>query len=239
MKHTFTLIELLMAIGIIVILAAIAIPTTLSAIKKAEVAKAQSEMTALVDALKNYENTYGILPLKCVDSKDDVLSKKAESGANKGNLDTSNTGMSEEYETLIRILQGGVGKNGDPIYVDGKKMNPRKIAFLDVQGNLPGVFVDPWGEEYKIALDGDGDGKITSKDNFKGAPGLQWDEVKVGSATEYGLHTSILVWSKGPDQVSDPNSSKQTASADDKNADNVYSIPVSFVKGAGIWIPAN
>ena len=61
-RHDFTLVELLMAIGIIVILAAISIPTALSAIKKAETAKAQAEMTALVTALKNYESTYGFLP---------------------------------------------------------------------------------------------------------------------------------------------------------------------------------
>lgn len=48
-----------------------------------------------------------------------------------------------------------------------EKHNPRKLVFLEVQPAKPGrsgiaqgAFVDPWGGGYRIAMDGDGDGKL-------------------------------------------------------------------------------
>jgi len=78
LKHTFTLVELMITVAIIVILAGILIPVTSSAIKKAEQAKARAEMVTLVNAIKQYEATYGVLPIE----------------------------PSGNYETFIKMLQG-------------------------------------------------------------------------------------------------------------------------------------
>lgn len=194
-KNSFTLTELLMAIGIIVILAAIAIPSTISAIKKAEMAKAQAEMTTLVEALKNYESTYGVLPLKCL-------------GATPADGKISGTdGTHTAYETLIRILQG------ENLTVNGKAMNKRQVAFLD--GKDEGTFPDPWGNDYYVLLDGDGDGKLdptNPDDEPTGLDGKPWRK-------------SILIWSAGPD--GDPATVE----------DNAYSLPVLWDKDQKLWVP--
>ncbi len=206
-RHDFTLVELLMAIGIIVILAAISIPTALSAIKKAETAKAQAEMTALVTALKNYESTYGFLPFHFRKSSN-------TSPATDGEVQPG------DYSDFIRVLQG------ENLDIKGRKMNPRKLAFLEIQGNTIGEYEDPWGNDYTVVIDGDGDGKIIQElDDWK----YYQLKVEKDSDNKYALYQSILIISKGPDgEMGDDKASLAR--------DNVLSIPVIWDKSEETWV---
>ena len=206
-RHDFTLVELLMAIGIIVILAAISIPTALSAIKKAETAKAQAEMTALVTALKNYESTYGFLPFHFKKSSN-------TSPATDGEVQPG------DYTDFIKVLQG------ENLEIKGRKMNPRKLAFLEIQGNTKGEYEDPWGNDYTVVIDGDGDGKIVLElDDWK----YYQLKVEKDSDDKYALYQSILIISKGPDgEMGDDKASLAR--------DNVLSIPVIWDKSEETWV---
>lgn len=206
-RHDFTLVELLMAIGIIVILAAISIPTALSAIKKAETAKAQAEMTALVTALKNYESTYGFLPFHFRKSSN-------TSPATDGEVQPG------DYSDFIKVLQG------ENLDIKGRKMNPRKLAFLEIQDNTKGVYEDPWGNDYTVVIDGDGDGKIIQElDDWK----YYQLKVEKDSDNKYALYQSILIISKGPDgEMGDDKASLAR--------DNVLSIPVIWDKSEETWV---
>mgnify|MGYP004455870445 FL=1 len=206
-RHDFTLVELLMAIGIIVILAAISIPTALSAIKKAETAKAQAEMTALVTALKNYESTYGFLPFHFRKSSN-------TSPATDGEVQPG------DYSDFIKVLQG------ENLDIKGRKMNPRKLAFLEIQGNSKGEYEDPWGNDYTVVIDGDGDGKIIQElDDWK----YYQLKVEKDSDNKYALYQSILIISKGPDgEMGDDKASLAR--------DNVLSIPVIWDKSEETWV---
>lgn len=206
-RHDFTLVELLMAIGIIVILAAISIPTALSAIKKAETAKAQAEMTALVTALKNYESTYGFLPFHFKKSSN-------TSPATDGEVQPG------DYSDFIKVLQG------ENLEIKGRKMNPRKLAFLEIQGNTKGEYEDPWGNDYTVVIDGDGDGKIVLElDDWK----YYQLKVEKDSDNKYALYQSILIISKGPDgEMGDDKASLAR--------DNVLSIPVIWDKSEETWV---
>ena len=208
-RHDFTLVELLMAIGIIVILAAISIPTALSAIKKAETAKAQAEMTALVTALKNYESTYGFLPREFVIKEDRSIAESLPEFGHDGE---------KAYKGFIEVLQG------ENHIVTGRKMNPRKLAFLEIQGNTKGVYEDPWGNNYVVILDGDGDGKITLDGSF------DWDD-DYRLNVEGALYQSILIISKGPDGKMGGKSEKASQARD-----NVLSIPVIWDKSEETWV---
>lgn len=206
-RHDFTLVELLMAIGIIVILAAISIPAALSAIKKAEAAKAQAEMTALVTALKNYESTYGFLPFHFRKSSN-------TSPATDGEVQPG------DYSDFIKVLQG------ENLDIKGRKMNPRKLAFLEIQGNTKGEYEDPWGNDYTVVIDGDGDGKIIQElDDWK----YYQLKVEKDSDNKYALYQSILIISKGPDgEMGDDKASLAR--------DNVLSIPVIWDKSEETWV---
>ena len=128
-KQHFTLIELLVVIGIIIVLTGILIPAVNGSMKKAENTKCKAEMATLLNALIQYESTYGVLP---VFGETDAFAY-----------------TNDQYAAVIKILQGD-----DSETVNSKTIkNPRKIKFLDVKDNEEDTFTDPWGNNYQVVVD--------------------------------------------------------------------------------------
>lgn len=177
-KSSFTLVELLIVIGIIIILAGILLPVVNSGIKKADMTKAKAEITTLVNAIKQFESTYGFLPTSACDTNGKVT----------------------DYELLIRILQAEE-LSATPPPAPADVVNVRKVRFLDVQGNEPGTYTDPWDNNYEILLDHDYDGKISQNVD--------------GIVTANPYYFTIVVWSLG---------------SNSEHRDNVYSFPVAWSK---------
>jgi prepilin-type N-terminal cleavage/methylation domain-containing protein len=136
-QKRFTLVELLVVIGIIAVLAGILLPTISIAIKKVRIGRARTEMASLITAIKMYESEYDLLPIKytAVDSAE---------------LDNSAT--PPQYDELISFLSqtGSYKANG----------NLRKNKMLDVK--RPGEYKDPWGKDYHVVFDTNADGSISS-----------------------------------------------------------------------------
>lgn len=147
-KKHFTLVELLVAIGIIAILSAILLPVLAGSAKKADMSKARSEISTLVNAIKQYESVYGVLPVP--------------DGVSGGDVSTAS-----DYQQLIYILQGE--KDTTKISANNLAKNSRRQKFLDIVGNESGVYPDPWDNNYMVLLDHDYDGKISST---KTPPGI-------------------------------------------------------------------
>ena len=135
----FTLAELLITIGIIVLLAAIVFPAVNAALRKAEQARARAEISSIAASIKAYYGEYGRMPAK----KNGVSDTVFDSGQHE----------------VIHILRAVDDSSDNP----GDKFNRRKIVFLDVPADSldsNGNFLDPWGSPYRITMDTDFDGGI-------------------------------------------------------------------------------
>ena len=206
-QRKFTLVELLIVIGIIAVLSGLLLPVVGNASKKAEMAKANSEMTTLLNAIKQYESTYGTMPIPKTFGKGGSHENEAVGG---GNPDDDND-AAKAFKWLVMILQGeDPGSTLSAAYGKLEDTNRRKQKFLDISGNEPGLYTDPWDRNYYIRFDVNYDGKIPV-----GTSDTSIDGLKSGVDN---LYFDVVLWSKGPDK-------KSSSTANDKtNHDNIYSF---------------
>lgn len=215
-KRVFTLVELLIVIGIIIILSGILLPTLIGAGKKADQAKARAEIATLLNAIKQFESTYGVLPLPMTypGSPDEYdIAPDADIQHNRN----------DTYTDLILILQGE-----DPVHnsfgPSNANPNTRRIRFLDVVRNTPGEYRDPWDHDYHVVFDRDYDGQISPPTS---APSPWRRIIPAGYNTSTNnviyfsppFYFSVIIWSDGS------NARENSVSA---IKDNVYSFPVQW-----------
>lgn len=143
----FTLIEMLVVIGIIAILATIAVPAGQNVLRKARETKAKAAMMGIVNAVKGYQTEYNKLP-----SSD----SPPPTEDNDEGYDTS----AEDGRAILDILMA----------VDTTK-NPRQIRYYEppaMESSGAGYsqtngLLDVWGTNgYTMIFDYSGDGKITN-----------------------------------------------------------------------------
>ena len=132
-RRAFTLVELLVVIGIIALLAAILLPAVLAAIKNAHGRTARAELLSLKTAVQAFHNDYGKLPLPAA----------AQGGADHL--------LSEaEGQSVVRALTGA-----------DTALNTHRTPFLEGQGIAEdGTYLDPWDRPYRLVLDSNYDNKV-------------------------------------------------------------------------------
>jgi len=145
-RQAFTLIELLVVIGIIALLASIAVPAGNIVLKKARAVQARAMMKGLEVAIKGYQTEYNRYPA-------------APTGGGDADIALS------DGNTLLAalVVRGTTGAAAS---------NPRAIAFYDpppakgaagsyTAGYTPGGgLVDPWGGTFVVTIDYDDDGEV-------------------------------------------------------------------------------
>ena len=183
-KHAFTLVEVLATVAIIAILAGILIPTIGSAIHKAEIARAKSEVMAIESAWKQYFLEYGKWPV------DYSLLKLMGGGLPQYDADETKSKGIEMLAPVVDLLTGNAVIN-EP-YTNGIH-NPKTQSYLEIFGDsiststsaaFFGAFVDPWGRPYKFLLD-------TSYDN----------KIEAGPSVDTEVLKTVIVWSRGLDGI--------------------------------------
>ncbi|MBP5671080.1 MAG: hypothetical protein J6X49_01700 [Victivallales bacterium] len=198
------MVELLVVIGIIVVLAGLLTVSVTKASGKGQRTKAQAEITTLMNAIKQFEAAYGVLPIP-------------NGLASDGKLSSAN------YKLMISVLQADDEGLTDADKQILKKMNKRGTKFMDVQGNEAGTFTDPWGEEYIVYFDAKYDGKIEIASDDDRIPGLNVEK----KDSKYTYRYSVIILSAGNNRK--VNSTPNHAN----NEDNVYSIPTVWSSEKG------
>ncbi len=155
-KQTFTLVELLVVIGIIAILAGLVIPAVIRAQQQGRITQAKSDMATILLALKGVESTYN----KMVNGDSSFDGKTAKTDSAFPNciiLGGGNDTSVDAYDCFIAELSV-------PNKVSTPNINKRKIKFLDPNpkfdptknysdaDNLPYLWRDPWGNRYVIII---------------------------------------------------------------------------------------
>ena len=238
-RRAFTLVEMLVVIAIIAILAGILIPVVGRAKTKAKVAAARVEMAGLETAIKSYKNDYNRWPLP-------KNSGKNPEGGDFTYGVTTSTYVTPGNEALMEILMAVDSKKTDGTsrgFNPGHSRNPKKNKYFEPKesgeangfpglslydasdsANMSGRFHDPFGNDYFISIDLNGDGLCADHAYHKpaisggGLVGLVSFKLSPTDPDIYGYKGGVMIWSAGPDKQL--GAGKAT---EGNNADNILS----------------
>lgn len=171
----FTIIELIIVMGIMAVLLAISLPTVKSIRTTAERKKAAIQATLLTQAVIKYKDVYGFWPGQ--------LKVTSESGAANPTLELHDAFKNSEWTPVIisRYLNNDFevtsSTGSQPVYFDRNELyqalstidpeskegdiyranplNPRQIDFLDLENQTSresASFSDPWGQEFIVFM---------------------------------------------------------------------------------------
>jgi prepilin-type N-terminal cleavage/methylation domain-containing protein len=174
-RRGFTLIEMLVVIGIIGILASLAVPAATGVMKKAKKVKTSAALKDIQIAIKMYQQEYNRYPIRAGTTTESPIAL-------------------DEGSSLLKIL---LGEND-------QKMNPREIKFIEPtmgkngSGGLTGTegnygLKDSWGEPYQVLMDANYDNKIANPDTKN-------EDKDVSSGAPANLPVGVAVYSHGEDK---------------------------------------
>lgn len=175
-KQAFTLIELMVVIGIIVILLSLAFPVFQGVLERAKKVQAKNDLTQIVTAVNAFYTEYGRYPT--------TASTDGTGTYGPGGSTTENGALLSELRATTSAL------------------NTRQIAFISLPDSKDqtnprsglksstGGFYDPWGTEYAVAMDADYDNQIT--------PNPYGNNNGAGASP---LRQGVIAWSLGKDKT--------------------------------------
>lgn len=167
-RRNFTLVELLIVVGIIAILAGLVIPAVSFAQQRGRITAAKSDMTAILMALKGVQTTYG-----------KMIKEDSTFGHHDRSGDIKTVRFSDSEEDNYNKLIAELTIPGDSA-LTSLNINKRKIKFLEPKPNFDPtkaynsddnkkhLWRDPWGKPYVIIINCDGESVIPNPaDTYK------------------------------------------------------------------------
>jgi prepilin-type N-terminal cleavage/methylation domain-containing protein len=187
-SFAFTLIELLVVIAIIAILIGLLFPAFKAVQNQARQTQAKNDLTQIVNAVNAFYTDYGKYPVTTAD-------------------DTAITPNSTLFDVLRNMTAGTLGNTSNPraiIFISPPyvKNTATPRAGIQSSGGNIGVYYDPWGTPYQVAID-------TSYDNQMTNPYTA--DTGAGPAT---LGVGVIAWSLGKDGLGG-SGAKNSATSDD------------------------
>ena len=210
----FTLIELLVVIAIVAILAALLFPVIGRSRESARKVEATNDVRQLVAATNLYLADYQKFPLNEVQSNARWDTVYGDPGGLYSSADLCNVLRAvpdDRFNTNNRL------NPGETKYIDPKPakdpISPRSgIATQETTGPeghtiRKGAFVDPWGMEYVVFLDGDNDYSIKTALSW-----FYWDDTANGRLTG---NSRVEAASLGEDHAFGDNGNGKVDGSDD------------------------
>ena len=182
-KQNFTLVELLVVIGIIVLLAGLMVPAVISSKNKGMITQAKADMNAIKMALLAVERDYKTI-FKPDSSGDYSFYKLSSSSGSSKKVSQLSSGLpgtckqlvlggtgnkfsDKSVSNMVDAYYGMIAELSAPKDVTSSNVNINKrlIKFLDprpdyVRGEDATMWQDPWGNPYVVMIDSDYDGKV-------------------------------------------------------------------------------
>ena len=212
----FTLVEILVAVGIIAVLAGLLIPAVYSSQQRGRIAAANADMKSIEIAFNALDSNYGKM-LK-YDGGVYYLGGKALNAPVDGSVTIGALASTGEYSAAaLPVYYACVAELSDPTNAaikDVVSVNTKRLRLLEPRGeynpalnydadaNKPRLWLDPWGHPYFIRINVDATEKIPDPTS--------------ATATDR-IARKIIVWSLGPDGLGSDNA------ADAANTDNICS----------------
>lgn len=167
--HAFTLLELLIVMGVLSVLLSILLPVFTTARKATLKARAKIQATALAQAVIQYKNVYGYWP-GMVKASDDKPQQNPEAFSSDSSLALISR-YSNEWLTVVNKASGNdvnyVTDNTlyrsllpfDTTRPPGEKnanpLNPSRLRFIDLDNEREpnaAALSDPWGNQYIVVM---------------------------------------------------------------------------------------
>lgn len=214
-KRNFTLVELLVVVGILAILAGLVIPVVIGAKQQGRIVQARADMSSLRTAFEGMYRDYGRMAKSAGSSK--YALGGHEFTVDDGCITVNESSATATYCNVIAELSA-------PAALSSPSLNKRRTKYLEPrpeydpskgpnEGKNPdNTWLDPWGKPYRFRINVDGTEQITDPSNISGSTKK--------------LSGRIILWSLGPDGESgaDSNGNSESSAANKELAkDNIPS----------------